>query len=156
MNHRLLIILGGALLAACSAGQAQPSSDPPSAALRSARITIATATQSRAFNVELAVTPQEQARGLMYRTSLRPGHGMLFPFSPPRPASFWMKNTLIPLDLIFIRADGTIAQISPDATPQSLDLIECAEPVAAVLEIAGGEAARLGIAPGDRVTGPGA
>ena len=87
----------------------------------------------------------------MFRTSVAPGAGMLFPMSPPRPASFWMKNTLIPLDLLFIRADGTIARIAANAVPESLALIESGEPVAAVLELAGGEAARQGIAPGDAV-----
>ena len=72
------------------------------------------------FTVEVARTPDEQARGLMYRQKLGPSEGMLFPFNPPRPASFWMKNTLIPLDLLFIRADGSIAEIAANATPLSL------------------------------------
>jgi uncharacterized membrane protein (UPF0127 family) len=87
----------------------------------------------------------------MFRTVLKRSHGMLFPFDAPRPAAFWMKNTLISLDLIFIRADGTIARIAAEAKPESLDLIQSGEPVAAVLEIGAGEAARLGIAEGDRV-----
>jgi uncharacterized protein len=76
---------------------------------------------------------------------------MIFPMAPPRFASFWMKNTLIPLDLLFIRQDGTISSIAEKATPLSLDEILSAEPVAAVLELNGGEAARSGIHPGDKV-----
>ena len=87
----------------------------------------------------------------MHRQSLAPDRGMLFPYEPPRDASFWMENTLIPLDLIFIRADGTIARIADNTVPLSREPIPSLEPVAAVLEIAGGRAAELGIAPGDRV-----
>ena len=103
------------------------------------------------FTVEVAQTPEEQAQGLMFRQSLAPDAGMLFPFNPPRPASFWMKNTLIPLDLIFIRTDGTIESIAPNAVPRSLEAIPSRGPVAAVLEIAGGRAAALGLKEGDRV-----
>ena len=107
--------------------------------------------RSHRFTVEVARTPSEQARGLMYRASLAPDAGMIFPFVPPRPASFWMKNTLIPLDMIFIRADGTIARIAANTVPLSLDPVAVSEPVAAVLELAGGRARELGIDPGDRV-----
>jgi uncharacterized protein len=103
------------------------------------------------FRVEVARTPDEQARGLMFRESLAPGTGMIFPMEPPRVASFWMKNTLIPLDMIFVRADGTIARIIAETIPHSLDPNTSGEPVGAVLEIAGGEAARLGISEDDKV-----
>lgn len=76
---------------------------------------------------------------------------MIFPMNPPRPASFWMKNTLIPLDMIFVRTDGSIARIAPETVPHSLEPVGSGEPVAAVLEIAGGDAAKLGIAEGDTV-----
>ncbi len=91
----------------------------------------------------------------MHRQSLAPNAGMLFPYDVPQPASFWMKNTLIPLDMIFIRADGTIARIAANTVPHSLQSVESGEPVAAVLEIAGGRSAQLGIAEGDRVSWPG-
>ena len=107
------------------------------------------------FTVELAQTPQEQAYGLMYRQSLGPDEGMLFPFSPPRPASFWMKNTVIPLDMIFVRADGSIARIAANTRPQSLDSVAVSEPVAAVLELRGGRAAELGIDENARISWPG-
>ena len=86
----------------------------------------------------------------MYRKVVPPNRGMLFPFANELVASFWMKNTLIPLDLIFIRSDGTIARITT-AEPLSLSPLISGEPVTSVLEIAGGRAAELGIAPGDRV-----
>ncbi len=104
------------------------------------------------YEVEVATTEAEQSRGLMYRTSLPDRGGMIFPMAPPRFASFWMKNTYISLDLLFIRADGTIARIAANAVPEKLDPIQSGEPVAAVLEIVGGGAAANGIAEGDKVT----
>ena len=104
------------------------------------------------FTVEVARTPAEQAQGLMNRESLAPDRGMIFPFDQVREASFWMKNTLIPLDMIFVRADGTIARIEANTVPLSLEPVSSLEPVAAVLELAGGRAAELGIAAGDRVS----
>jgi uncharacterized membrane protein (UPF0127 family) len=103
------------------------------------------------FTVEVARTPDQQAQGLMYRTALGPREGMIFPFPSPRPASFWMKNTLIPLDMIFIRADGSIARVAANTVPLSLESVAVGEPVAAVLELAGGRAQALGIREGDRV-----
>jgi uncharacterized protein len=107
--------------------------------------------KSIAFKVEVAQTPEEQTRGLMFRESLAPNHGMIFPMDPPREASFWMRNTVIPLDMIFIRADGSIARIAAETVPYSLIPVSSGEPVAAVLEISGGQAAALGIAENDTV-----
>jgi uncharacterized membrane protein (UPF0127 family) len=107
--------------------------------------------KTHALKVEVARSESEQARGLMFRDKLAPNGGMIFPMSPPRPASFWMKNTVISLDLIFIRPDGTIARIAAEAIPYSLEPIDSGEPVSAVLEIAGGRAAELGISEGDKV-----
>lgn len=107
------------------------------------------------FTVEVAASADEQAYGLMNRTRLAPNEGMVFPFAPPRPASFWMKNTLIPLDMIFVRQDGSIARIAAMTTPQSLEPVGVSEPVAAVLEISGGRAAELGIGTDARVSWPG-
>ncbi len=103
------------------------------------------------FTVEVARTPEQQAQGLMNRQSLAPDRGMIFPYGQPTMASFWMKNTLIPLDMIFVRADGTIASIEANTVPLSLDPVAAREPVAAVLELAGGRSAELGIGPGARV-----
>lgn len=87
----------------------------------------------------------------MNRSSLAPDHGMIFPFDQPRVASFWMKNTLIPLDMVFVRADGTIANIEANTVPLSLQPVISDGPVSAVLEIAGGRSAELGIEAGDKV-----
>lgn len=107
-----------------------------------------------AFAVELAITPQEQARGLMFRRSLPADRGMLFVFDPPRPASFWMRNTLIPLDMLFIRDDGTVANIVHEAEPMTETPRRSDGPVRAVLEIVGGRARALGMEAGDRAVHP--
>jgi uncharacterized protein len=146
-----------AALAACSP-QAAPSAPAPQATvlgvpqsgLEAVPLTITSASGVHRFTVEVARTPDQQQHGMMFRTSLAPDRGMIFPYDPPLEVGFWMKNTLIPLDLIFIRADGTIARIST-AIPLSETRVTSGEPVAAVLEIAGGRAAELGIRPGDRV-----
>ncbi len=103
------------------------------------------------FTVEIARSEDEQARGLMFRKSLPSDGGMIFPMQPARTASFWMKNTVIPLDMIFIRPDGSIARIAAETVPYSLDPVSSGEPVSAVLEIAGGRAAALGISEDDIV-----
>jgi uncharacterized protein len=103
------------------------------------------------FAVELASTPEEQAKGLMFRRQLPEGQGMLFDFHKEQPTSFWMKNTYIPLDMIFIRADGRILRIAENTVPLSETLVPSGGPVRAVLEVIGGTAKKLGIAPGDRV-----
>lgn len=114
-------------------------------------LTIRTKSATHKFTVEVTRTPEEQAQGMMFRQSLAPDRGMLFPKPAPDLATFWMKNTIIPLDIVFIRADGTIARIEANAVPLSLDPISSGEPVAAVLELAGGRAAELGMGPGDTV-----
>lgn len=148
------------LLIGCRA-ETQPSPSQPVAAQQSPAgldlmpLQIRSGGRTHNFTVEVARTPNEQATGLMFRESLAPNVGMLFPHSPPRPASFWMKNTLIPLDMIFVRADGTIARIAVNTVPHSLEPVGVEEPVAAVLEIAGGRSIELGINEGDRVSWPG-
>jgi hypothetical protein len=101
--------------------------------------------------VEVAQTEQQQSKGLMFVRHLAPNHGMIFPFSPPQEVSFWMENTLIPLDIVFIREDHTIARIT-HAKPLDETLLPSGEPIVAVLEIGGGRAEQLGIAPGDKVS----
>lgn len=124
-------------------------------ALSRSTASVTTASGGRfAFKVEVAVTEAEQARGLMYRERLADDAGMLFPYATPRPTAFWMRNTLIPLDMIFIDGYGRISKIHPMATPGSEATISSDGPVLAVLEIRGGLAARLGIRVGDRVGSP--
>jgi uncharacterized protein len=117
-------------------------------------LTVATRNARHAFAVEIARTPAEMERGLMFRDRLPPDHGMLFLYEGERPVSFWMKNTLIPLDLIFADSSGRILQIAERAVPLSTALISSEKPVRAVLEVNGGTAARLGIAVGDRLIHP--
>lgn len=114
-------------------------------------IEIATTKGVVVLEVEVAQTDSERTTGLMYRKSLPEQHGMLFDFKSDQPVYMWMKNTYIPLDMLFIRSNGTIARIAANTTPFSTATISSGEPVRAVVEIAGGEAARLGIKPGDRV-----
>ncbi|MEM8695373.1 MAG: DUF192 domain-containing protein [Pseudomonadota bacterium] len=118
-------------------------------------VTIRTESGDHRFDVETAITPEEQRRGLMFRESLPENGGMIFPFDFPTLASFWMRNTLIPLDMIFIRADGVITNIARETEPYTLDSYYSTEPVIAVLEIDGGRAAELGIDAGDLVSWPG-
>jgi len=106
------------------------------------------------FSVELATTDEERERGLMFRKELPDGRGMLFDFETERSVAMWMKNTLIPLDMIFIRADGRIANIAESTEPMSTRIIPSRGVVRAVLEVAGGTAKRLGIEVGDRVAHP--
>ncbi len=104
-----------------------------------------------AFKVELAASPEAQARGLMFRTELGDFEGMIFPSGTPQPRSFWMKNTPLSLDIIFIGPDGRILNIAADTVPYSLDSVTSNGPASAVLELRAGRAKALGIVPGDRV-----
>ena len=88
---------------------------------------------------------------MMNRMSLAPDRGMIFPYDPPQPVAFWMKDTLIPLDIIFISPGGTILRIADNAVPLSLENVPSGGPVEAVLELAGGRSAELGLKPGDKV-----
>jgi hypothetical protein len=103
------------------------------------------------FLVELAVTPQQQSFGLMFQRGLRPDEGMLFLMNPPRHASFWMKNTIIPLDMLFVAPDGEVLQIAERVQPKSLESVVSEKEVGAVLEINGGMSEQLGITPGARI-----
>ena len=117
-------------------------------------LTIHSANGTHAFQVEVARNDADRARGLMFRRSLAPDHGMLFDFARVQPIQMWMQNTYIPLDMLFIRADGTVARIAENAEPLSTRTIPSGEPVLAVLELPGGTAARLGLKAGDRVEHP--
>src|SRR2546430_340539 len=131
---------GAALLALVACGRSEPAA------------VIHTAAGGRAeVAVEVAATPEAQARGLMYRRALADGRGMLFVFPAEAPHEFWMKNTFIPLDMIFIGADGRIVGIHANATPLSTAPLGVERPSRYVLEVPGGWAARQGVAAGDRV-----
>jgi uncharacterized protein len=115
------------------------------------RLEIVTRNGVHVFDVEMAVTPGERSKGLMFRSELPEGRGMLFDFVGEGPVAMWMKNTYISLDMMFIRADGRIARIAENTVPHSEATISSGAPVKAVLEVVAGTAKRLGIAPGDRV-----
>lgn len=126
---------------------------PPAQAAGRATIEIVSDSGVHAFNVELASNDAERSRGLMFVKSLPEGQGMLFDFKRDQPVSFWMHNTYIPLDMIFIAGNGRIMHIAENAKPLSDDLIPSQYPVRAVLEVIGGTAEKLGLKPGDKVTG---
>ena len=117
-------------------------------------LTIVTSGGRHSFQVELAETNEDRARGLMFRRTMAPDRGMLFDFKVEEPIAMWMQNTYISLDMLFIRRDGTIARIAERTEPLSTRTIASGEAVPAVLELVGGTAARLGIRPGDRVEHP--
>lgn len=135
-----------AALPACAADR-----DPALAGFFSAPLRIESVSGAHDFVVYLALTPTQRANGLMHVRDLPADRGMLFLYDQPQVASMWMKNTLLPLDMLFIRADGTIDSIVTDTTPGSLAAIRSEGAVTGVLELNAGTVARLGIAPGDRV-----
>jgi hypothetical protein len=151
--------LAAAVLALAFTGPAVPAqarapieAGKPQTGLKVIPLSIETSDGNRhAYRVEVAASSGEQAHGMMFRTSVPAGTGMIFPMDPPRDAGFWMENTLVPLDLLFIGADGRIRNIASDAVPRSRAVLQSFGPVAAVLELAGGEAARIGAKPGDKV-----
>jgi uncharacterized membrane protein (UPF0127 family) len=153
---------GIAALAACSPGEgATARAQAPAAATAPARhpvsglevidLVVEHGGKKLPFKVELAASPEAQARGLMFRTELGDNEGMLFPSGVPQPRSFWMKNTPLSLDIIFVGPDGRIANIAADTVPYSLESVSSNGPASAVLELRAGRAKELGIVPGDRV-----
>jgi uncharacterized membrane protein (UPF0127 family) len=148
-----------ALLAACSpqpATEATPAAGTtivhPASGLPVIPLTVATPKGKHTFRVEVASSEQEQAQGLMFRTRLGPDEGMIFPRQPADIASFWMKNTPLPLDIIFIGTDRRVLNVAANTTPYSLTPVTAVGLTGAVLEIPGGRAAQLGIAPGAQVS----
>ena len=156
MIARAIAYASIAALAACqptTSNSAELARSP--AGLEQVALTVASGDKVHRFTVEIAGSAEEQTIGLMNRADLAPDRGMIFPFPTPRDASFWMKNTLIPLDIIFVRTDGSIANIAANTVPLSLDPVPSEGIVGSVLEIAGGRAAELGIKAGDKVDWPG-
>lgn len=116
-----------------------------------AQVVVETAGGTLGLDVEVARTPAQRARGLMFRTTMDADAGMLFIYDSPREVGMWMKNTILPLDMVFIAADGRIAHVVAHTTPMSEATIASRGPVRAVLELLAGAAKRLGIRRGDRV-----
>lgn len=146
MRLGVLGLVAGLCLASCAAFVPQRQAGLPVETIR-----IETAGGLKSLNVEIAADAISQERGLMFRRDMPADAGMLFDFHQEQRVAFWMKNTPLPLDMLFIKADGTVSSIEPNAIPYSTDTIPAAEPVRAVLEINGGQAHALGIKPGDRV-----
>lgn len=147
---RVLGVAAGAIVAALQLAAAPPASAP----LPQSLVVIDTPRGSVRLRVEVASDNASRMRGLMYRTHLDPNAGMLFDFHNDDFRNFWMHNTVLPLDMLFIRADGTISSIAANATPMSDRVISSREPVRAVVEINGGRAAALDIRPGEKVHNP--
>jgi uncharacterized protein len=146
MTSRLLPIVAGLVLALVWIA-------PPLAAT-TGTLEIASKTGVHSFTVEVVATEDERAKGLMFRRELPEGRGMLFDFKNEQPVAFWMKNTYVPLDMIFIRADGRILRIAENTEPLSERLVPSGGPVLGVLEVIAGTAKKFGIQPGDRVSYP--
>lgn len=126
----------------------------PAQAAEVQSLEIVTKSGVQVFTVEMATTDEERMKGLMYRKELADGRGMLFDFSPEQNVQMWMKNTFIPLDMIFIRADGRILRIAENTEPQSEKIISSGGLAKGVLEVIAGTARKYGISPGDRVAHP--
>jgi uncharacterized membrane protein (UPF0127 family) len=160
MNFALTVArlrIGGRLmmsLAALTAVLVTLCANPAAQAASFQPLEIATKSGVRVFSVEMATTEEEKTTGLMYRKELPDGKGMLFDFSPEQQISMWMKNTYIPLDMIFIRADGRILRIAENTEPLSTRIISSGGLAKGVLEVIAGTAQKYGIQPGDRVAHP--
>ncbi|HVR90751.1 MAG TPA: DUF192 domain-containing protein [Novosphingobium sp.] len=147
------------LLTACSANPGQAASGSSTAAaavhpvsgLKVVPLTVTHMGKAHTFRVEVAGTEEEQAKGLMFRTEMGADEGMIFPMDPPRGASFWMRNTVISLDIIFVGTDGRISNIAANAIPYNELPLPSVGLVKGVLELGGGRAAQLGIVAGDKV-----
>jgi len=147
MLRRPLLALAGFVLA-----RPAPAQTGPQPTLPEERLVIVTRDGTRhAFRIEMALTPDQQTVGLMFRPSVAPDGGMLFDWGTPRESAMWMRNTIAPLDMLFIAADGGIHRIAERTVPYSLATIESRGPVRATLELAAGTAERLGLRVGDRV-----
>ncbi len=150
MTRRLLVALALLLAAAPLAAQ----SPGRLATFEKSTLEIEAAGGRHRFTIELALSVEQQSQGLMFRRTMAPDAGMLFVYDLPQPTAVWMKNTLIPRDMLFVGADGRIVNIAERTVPHSTDAVPSAGPVKAVLELNGGTAQRLGIRPGDRVRHP--
>lgn len=157
MPSRMIhVLLPVALLAGCSAKQSGEAANATAANVSSESagtipLIISADGKSHRFVMEVAATPEEQAKGLMFRKEIPADGGMVFPMSPPRTASFWMENTWIPLDMLFVQTDGTIAFIAADRQPYRREPVSAGIPVAGVIELRGGRTKELGIEEGDKV-----
>jgi uncharacterized protein len=150
MNRRRLLALLVALPAAARAQTPEPTGPQPTLP-REKLVIVSRGGTAHTFDVEMALTDQQQTTGEMFRTSVPADTGMLFVWKTPQDSEMWMKNTLVPLDMVFINADGKIRSIAENTVPQSLAVIDSHGPVLATLELQGGLTAKLNIKVGDTV-----
>jgi uncharacterized membrane protein (UPF0127 family) len=155
LRSRVTLALIAFIVVGCaSAARSDSPRVEPLSAFPQAPLVIESRSARHSFNVWVADSPARRSQGLMFVKRLEPGTGMLFLYNEPQPISMWMKNTFISLDMLFIASDGRITRIAAQARPHSTATIASMGYVSAVIEIGGGEAARLGIQNGDRVSHP--
>lgn len=147
---RALLALTGIVLTACSGASAAP--QPLD--WEKGTLTVETRSGVYEFDVEIADEPDERERGLMYRTDMAADAGMIFEYDTPQIINIWMKNTVLPLDIVYVNERGVVTQVAPNSVPYSLELIPSETPVVAAIEFNAGTAARIGLLPGDTVRSP--
>lgn len=152
MRLAALVLSAVALAAACASTPAKAPDLFPS--LQQAKLRVTTASGAHEFSVWIAADARSRERGLMFVREMPADRGMLFLFEFPQEVAFWMKNTVLPLDLVFIDEGGTVLNIAADAKPYSLDPIESDGEALAVLEVVGGTARKIGLKAGDRIALP--
>jgi uncharacterized membrane protein (UPF0127 family) len=153
LARRVLLLASFAMAATTGlAHAADPTGPQPELAKQKLVITTHDGKQ-HVFNVEMALSPDQQETGLMFRKTVAPDGGMLFDFGPSHDIQMWMKNTIAPLDMVFINANGSVRSIAENTVPESLATIDSRGPVRATLELAAGTTAKLDIRVGDKVTG---
>jgi hypothetical protein len=151
MNRRLLLALAASALPLALWAQAPEPTGPQPDLPKEQLVIVSRGGAEHPFAVEMALKPEQQTAGEMFRTSIPADGGMLFDWGFPKSSQMWMRNTLVPLDMVFINPDGTIRSIAENTTPRSLAVIDSRGPVRAVLELPGGTTARLDIRVGDTV-----
>jgi uncharacterized membrane protein (UPF0127 family) len=151
MKRRLVLTLAASLLAVTAFAQSPDPKGPQPELPKEKLVIVSHDGKEHVFNVEMAIAPDQQTVGEMFRTSIPEDGGMLFDWGRPEPAQMWMKNTLVSLDMIFINNDGTIRSIAENTVPRSLAVIDAGGPVRAALEVNAGTTAKLGIRAGDIV-----
>jgi uncharacterized protein len=153
MKQKILwpIMLGLATLTACKSKEPAEATAPDAKATTTQLRFVSASGSTHTLQAEIALTPAAQERGLSHRAHISAATAMIFPMAPPRNATFWMKNTLVPLDMLFIRTDGRIDMIAASAKPNDLTPISNGKPVAGVVELVGGQASKMGLQVGDKV-----
>jgi hypothetical protein len=152
MRHALLALAAAVVVACATPAFVQPVAAQQATAVP--KLDIVTQTGRYSFNIEIAADDEKRAEGLMFRTKLEPDYGMLFDFKREQQVYFWMRNTYVSLDMIFVRADGTVVNVAENTTPLSEATVPSSAPVRFVLEVVAGTAKRIGLKAGDKLVHP--